>query len=103
MPATVWIVIAALGVETPSARARAAQNEQNRDVDERIVESPSLVRRGSAAQLRTFDVREVIEDVADLLAEQAQSKQLELACFIDDEVPHPRSPGTHRRLRSISS
>ena len=34
-----------------------------------------------------FDLREAVEDVADLLAEQAQSKRLELACFIDDDVP----------------
>jgi signal transduction histidine kinase/DNA-binding response OmpR family regulator len=34
-----------------------------------------------------FDLREAVEDVADLLAEQAQSKRLELACFVDEEVP----------------
>jgi signal transduction histidine kinase/CheY-like chemotaxis protein len=34
-----------------------------------------------------FDLREAVEDVADLLAEQAQSKRLELACFVDDDVP----------------
>jgi signal transduction histidine kinase/DNA-binding response OmpR family regulator len=34
-----------------------------------------------------FDLRGVVEDVADLLAEQAQSKGLELATFVEDDVP----------------
>jgi signal transduction histidine kinase len=34
-----------------------------------------------------FDLREAIEDVVELLADQAQSKGLELACFIDEDVP----------------
>ena len=34
-----------------------------------------------------FDLHEMIEDTADLLAEQAQRKGLELADFIDDAVP----------------
>jgi len=33
------------------------------------------------------DLHELVEDVADLLAGQAQGKGLELACFIADEVP----------------
>jgi signal transduction histidine kinase/DNA-binding response OmpR family regulator len=36
---------------------------------------------------KCFAVREMVEDVADLLAEQAQNKGLELAYFIDDDVP----------------
>jgi signal transduction histidine kinase/DNA-binding response OmpR family regulator/HPt (histidine-containing phosphotransfer) domain-containing protein len=35
----------------------------------------------------TFQLREAVEGVADLLAEQAQSKHLELACLVDDDVP----------------
>jgi signal transduction histidine kinase/CheY-like chemotaxis protein len=34
-----------------------------------------------------FDLHETIEDVADLLADQAQRKGLELACFVDDALP----------------
>ncbi len=34
-----------------------------------------------------FVVREAIEAVADLLAEQAQSKRIELACLVDDDIP----------------
>ena len=34
-----------------------------------------------------FDMREVVDDVADLLADQAQAKGLELACFVEDDVP----------------
>jgi signal transduction histidine kinase/DNA-binding response OmpR family regulator/HPt (histidine-containing phosphotransfer) domain-containing protein len=37
--------------------------------------------------LRPTALRETFEDVADLLAEQAQNKGLELACFVDDRVP----------------
>jgi two-component system sensor histidine kinase/response regulator len=39
-------------------------------------------------ELRVFDLREAVEDVADMLAEQAHQKGLELACFIEDDVPH---------------
>jgi signal transduction histidine kinase/CheY-like chemotaxis protein/HPt (histidine-containing phosphotransfer) domain-containing protein len=35
-----------------------------------------------------FDLREVVDDVADLLADEAQGKGLELACFVEDDVPH---------------
>jgi len=38
-------------------------------------------------ELRVFDLREAVEDVADMLAEQAHEKGLELACFVEDEVP----------------
>ena len=38
-------------------------------------------------ELGAFDLHEVVEDIADLLADQAQSKGLELACFIEDDVP----------------
>jgi signal transduction histidine kinase/DNA-binding response OmpR family regulator len=34
-----------------------------------------------------FDLRDVLGDVGDLLAEQAQSKGLELTTFVEDEVP----------------
>ena len=34
-----------------------------------------------------FQLREAVEGVAGLLAEQAQSKHLELACLVDDDVP----------------
>jgi signal transduction histidine kinase/DNA-binding response OmpR family regulator len=34
-----------------------------------------------------FRLRDIVEDVADLLAEQAQSKGLELATFVEDDVP----------------
>ncbi len=34
-----------------------------------------------------FSLRDMVGDVADLLAEQAQSKGLELATFVEDEVP----------------
>jgi signal transduction histidine kinase len=35
-----------------------------------------------------FDLREVVSDVSDLLANRAHAKGLELACDIDDEVAH---------------
>ncbi len=37
--------------------------------------------------LRPLDVREGVDDVAELLAEQAQQKGLELSCFVEDAVP----------------
>jgi signal transduction histidine kinase/DNA-binding response OmpR family regulator len=46
------------------------------------------------------DLHELVEDVADLLAGQAQGKGLELACFIADEVPCAvRTDGV--RLRQV--
>jgi PAS domain S-box-containing protein len=47
-----------------------------------------------------FDVRQVIEDVADLLAEQAERKGLELSCRIAHDVPRwlRGDPGRLRQL-----
>src|SRR5262249_5187964 len=45
-----------------------------------------------------LDVREVVEDVAGLLAESAQNKDLELLYFVDPHVPG-RLRGDHGRLR----
>ena len=47
-----------------------------------------------------FDLWQAIEDVAELLAEQAQHKGLELACVIDQEVPTVLC-GDAVRLRQI--
>jgi signal transduction histidine kinase/CheY-like chemotaxis protein/HPt (histidine-containing phosphotransfer) domain-containing protein len=46
------------------------------------------------------DVREIVEEVAQLLAEQAQRKGLELACFVADDVP-PGVRGDPVRLRQV--
>ena len=34
-----------------------------------------------------FELPDMVDDVVDLLAEAAQSKDLELACFVEDGVP----------------
>ncbi|MFM9888864.1 MAG: PAS domain S-box protein [Burkholderiales bacterium] len=47
-----------------------------------------------------FDVWQIVEDVAELLAERAQSKGLELLCQIDDNVP-VNAIGDPGRLRQI--
>lgn len=47
-----------------------------------------------------FDVRQVVEEVADLLAERAHKKGLELACLIHDDVPTALR-GDPGRLRQI--
>jgi signal transduction histidine kinase/BarA-like signal transduction histidine kinase len=47
-----------------------------------------------------FDLRTTIEEVADLLAEQAQSKGLELACLIHNDIPTALR-GDPGRLRQI--
>jgi signal transduction histidine kinase/DNA-binding response OmpR family regulator len=49
---------------------------------------------------RDFDLRDAIEDVVDMLAEQAHASGLELACFIDDELPRVVR-GDPVRLRQI--
>jgi signal transduction histidine kinase/DNA-binding response OmpR family regulator/HPt (histidine-containing phosphotransfer) domain-containing protein len=46
------------------------------------------------------DLRELVEDVADLLAEQAQRNGIELACFVDEDVPR-RVLGDAVRLRQV--
>ena len=48
----------------------------------------------------SFDVWQIVEDVAELLAERAQGKGLELLCRIDDDVP-TNSIGDPGRLRQI--
>jgi len=47
-----------------------------------------------------FDVRDTIEGAAELLAEQAHRKGLELGCLIDPEVP-ARVQGDPARLRQV--
>ena len=49
-----------------------------------------------------FDLRELVEDVADLFAEHAHQKKLELNCVISDEVPSSLR-GDPTRLRQILS
>ena len=51
-------------------------------------------------ELDAFDLHEAIEDVADLLAEEAQRKGLQLACFVDEDVPR-RVRGDAVRVRQI--
>jgi signal transduction histidine kinase/CheY-like chemotaxis protein/HPt (histidine-containing phosphotransfer) domain-containing protein len=50
--------------------------------------------------LADFDLRGVMESVADLMAVKAQEKGLELTCFIEPEVP-TRLCGDHNRLRQV--
>jgi signal transduction histidine kinase/CheY-like chemotaxis protein/HPt (histidine-containing phosphotransfer) domain-containing protein len=49
---------------------------------------------------KPFDLRGAVEDVAELFADQARSKGLELACFIEDDVPG-RVKGDPVRIRQI--
>jgi len=51
-------------------------------------------------ELSSFDVRDVIDDVGDLLADQAQGKGLELATFVAEDVPR-FIQGDLVRLRQI--
>jgi signal transduction histidine kinase/DNA-binding response OmpR family regulator/HPt (histidine-containing phosphotransfer) domain-containing protein len=51
-------------------------------------------------QVEDLHVREVVEDVVALLAEQAQSKGLEIACFVEPAVPDVLI-GDANRLRQI--
>ena len=47
-----------------------------------------------------FDVRQVVEEVADLLSERAYAKRLELGCYVDVRVPEELR-GDPSRLRQI--
>ncbi|MGB5305088.1 MAG: response regulator [Gammaproteobacteria bacterium] len=47
-----------------------------------------------------FDVREIVEDVADLLAVRAQKKDIELACYIPETLS-TRVRGDSSRLRQV--
>jgi len=47
-----------------------------------------------------FDLRQVVEDVADLLAQRAHAKGLEIACHIHNEVPTAVRGDPHR-LRQV--
>jgi signal transduction histidine kinase/CheY-like chemotaxis protein len=51
-------------------------------------------------ELIDFDLRSVMEDVVELLAEEAHGKRLELACLAAPELP-PRLRGDPGRLRQI--
>ncbi len=48
----------------------------------------------------SFDLRAVIEDTADMLAQKADSKNLELACYVDPAVPDTVR-GDSERLRQV--
>jgi len=48
-----------------------------------------------------FDLREVVSDVSDLLANRAHAKGLELACDVEDRVPHVVR-GDQARLCQVS-
>ncbi|MBI5383245.1 MAG: response regulator [Verrucomicrobia bacterium] len=47
-----------------------------------------------------FDLRKVIESTADMLADRAQRKGVEVACWLDDDVP-TRLRGDPSRLRQV--
>ena len=51
-------------------------------------------------ELLDFDLRNTVEDVADMLGEKARSQQIGLSCFVDDEVPR-RVRGDAMRIRQI--
>jgi signal transduction histidine kinase/DNA-binding response OmpR family regulator/HPt (histidine-containing phosphotransfer) domain-containing protein len=51
-------------------------------------------------EVADFDLRKVVEDVADLMAIRAQEKGVEMLCFIEPDVP-TRLQGDPNRLRQV--
>jgi len=61
----------------------------------------SKIEAGKLELERTdFKLRDAVEDVVELLAEAATRKRIELACWIDDDVP-PEASGDPGRFRQI--
>ncbi len=53
-----------------------------------------------ALEVADFDLRKVVEDVADLMALKAQEKEVEMLCFVEPAVP-TRLRGDPNRVRQV--
>ena len=65
-----------------------------------ILDFSKLEARKLELEVAEFDLRRVMESVADLMALKAQEKGLEFTCFIEPEVP-TRLCGDQNRLRQV--
>jgi two-component system, sensor histidine kinase and response regulator len=65
-----------------------------------ILDFSKLEASKLALEVAEFDLRRVMESVADLMAVKAQEKGLVFTCFIEPEVP-TRLCGDHSRLRQV--
>ena len=65
-----------------------------------ILDFSKLESSKLALEVAEFDLRRVMESVADLMAVKAQEKGLVFTCFIEPEVP-TRVCGDHSRLRQV--
>jgi signal transduction histidine kinase/CheY-like chemotaxis protein len=65
-----------------------------------ILDFSKLESNKLALEVTEFDLRRVIESIADLMAVRAQEKGLEFTCFIEPEVP-TRLCGDQNRLRQV--
>jgi len=74
--------------------------EALRQILDDILDFPKIEAGKLELEVSDFDLRSVMEGVADLLAFRAQEKGLELLCFIDPPVP-TRLRGDPIRLRQI--
>jgi len=65
-----------------------------------ILDFSKLEARKLELEVAEFDLRRVMESIADLMALKAQEKGLEFTCFIEPEVP-TRLCGDQNRLRQV--
>jgi signal transduction histidine kinase/DNA-binding response OmpR family regulator/HPt (histidine-containing phosphotransfer) domain-containing protein len=65
-----------------------------------ILDFSKLEARKFELEVAEFDLRRVMESIADLMALKAQEKGLEFTCFIEPEVP-TRLYGDQNRLRQV--
>ena len=67
-----------------------------------ILDLSRIEARKLSLEIISFDLRHIIEETLDLLAERAHCKGLELACLVDDSVPR-WVLGDPTRLRQVLS
>src|SRR5262249_37473156 len=86
--------------QTTYARAVKTSGDALMSLIEEILDFSKIEAGKLELEPRPFALRTLVEDVAELLAPRAQAKGLEIAVFVDDEVPL-EAVGDATRLRQV--
>lgn len=92
------------GELTPPQRQRVetlrSSGEALLDILNDILDFSKIDAGKLEVEVAAFDLRKLVEDVADLMALKAQEKNVEMLCFIEPDVP-TRLQGDPNRLRQV--
>jgi PAS domain S-box-containing protein len=86
--------------QTTYARAVKTSGDALMSLIEEILDFSKIEAGRLELEPRPFSLRTLVEDVAELLAPRAQAKGLEIAVFVDDDIP-AEVVGDATRLRQI--